>query len=226
MTSAATTSIGRSPAAARSAALRRSHSSAAGDRSTATTRPPAAPGRPRGRSPRSRCTGRTTSGAAGAPRASSIPQPASSSVSGRGHEDARARPPAPGAGSRRRRSGAAAAPAPPAGHQRPETGRAAPRSGRGARPAGPRHAEHVRGQQLGLDAGRVDARRGEPDAAAARTRAVTGAGHAAAVSGGSARSRRPAGRPGRPRSARRARRPGRRRAPGRGCTRCSRSGGR
>ena len=35
-----------------------------------------------------------------------------------------------------------------------------------------------------------------------------------------------AGRPGRPRSARRARRPGRRPAPGRGCTRCSRSGGR
>ena len=41
-----------------------------------------------------------------------------------------------------------------------------------------------------------------------------------------ARSRRPAGRPGRPRSARRARRRGPRRWPGPGCTRCSRSGGR
>ena len=47
-----------------------------------------------------------------------------------------------------------------------------------------------------------------------------------AVSGGSARCRRPAGRPGRPRPGRPAPRPARRRAPGPGCTPCSRSGGR
>ena len=139
VTSAATTSIGRSPAAARSAALRRSQSSAAGrplHRVHPGVRQLLGDGE-RDRA-RSRCTGRPPAARAAVARC--LDAPAGEQLGLRPRARRRpARPPAPGAGTRRRRSGAATAPGAPAGRPARRTGRswsAVKPSARASRPRG------------------------------------------------------------------------------------------